>query len=54
MNQYQRLSMNIAPRLSLRALTALVGTAGLAALAACSGGAPTTANPNTQVASAPT
>ncbi len=27
---------------------------GLAALAACSGGAPTTANPNTQVASAPT
>src|SRR3984885_13134022 len=32
----------------------LAALAGLCALAACSGGAPTTANPNTQVAAAPT
>jgi len=35
-------------------ITKFAALAALAALAACSGGAPTTANPNTQVASAPT
>jgi len=42
MNQYQTMIVKLA------------AVAGLALLAACSGGAPTTANPNTQVASAPT
>ncbi len=54
MNQYAHSIMNRAARLSMRRLATLAGVAALAALAACSGGAPTTANPNTQVASAPT
>jgi hypothetical protein len=54
MNAYQLWITNVAPRISPRRLTTLAALAGLAALAACSGGAPTTANPNTTVASAPT
>ncbi|MEJ0008510.1 MAG: hypothetical protein WDM77_19645 [Steroidobacteraceae bacterium] len=42
MNQYHTMFVKLAT------------VAGLALLAACSGGAPTTANPNTQVAAAPT
>jgi hypothetical protein len=54
MNPYSHSILNIARCFSLQRLATLAAVAGLAALAACSGGAPTTANPNTQVASAPT
>ncbi len=54
MNAYQLWITNLARWLSRRRLAALAAATGLAALAACSGGAPTTANPNTTVASAPT
>ncbi len=54
MNQYPQSILNLARSFSLRRLAAFAAVSSLAALAACSGGAPTTANPNTQVAAAPT
>jgi hypothetical protein len=54
MNPYQFWITNLASRLNPRRLAALATVAGLAALAGCSGGAATTANPNTTVASAAT
>jgi hypothetical protein len=54
MNQYSPSIMNPGRCFSLRRLAALAAMVSLAALAACSGGAPTTANPNTQVAAAAT
>ena len=53
MNHHPARILNAAWRSSLRRLAALAAVTGLAVLSACSGGAPTTANPNTQVASAP-
>ncbi|HTY93770.1 MAG TPA: LamG domain-containing protein [Steroidobacteraceae bacterium] len=54
MNQYSPWIPNLSRRFSLRGLATLAAIAGFASLAACSGGAPTTANPVTTVASAPT
>jgi hypothetical protein len=50
MNQYPQWIVNVAARSTLRKLATLAVVAGLAALSACSGGAATTANPDTQVA----
>jgi hypothetical protein len=50
MNQYPQWIVKSAARLPLRKLASLAMVAGLAALSACSGGAATTANPDTQVA----
>jgi Concanavalin A-like lectin/glucanases superfamily len=53
MNQYRHWILNVS-RLMPRRLAALTALAGFAALSACSGGAPTTSNPVTTVAQAPT
>ncbi|HEY1898961.1 MAG TPA: LamG domain-containing protein [Steroidobacteraceae bacterium] len=52
MNQCQQWKISAVLAFSPRRLAALVGVAGLVALAACSGGAATTANPVTTVATA--